>query len=128
MRNVISHIQTKNYGCPEDGIFEGHKIVDFYIQQIREFVFNSQLIIFDLPVLFFYKLPSDNMIKVDKELCKGCNICTEFCPFKVYEQSKKPNKKGVRLPTPEHEDRCTKCGLCALMCPDQAIRVEEKEE
>jgi 2-oxoglutarate ferredoxin oxidoreductase subunit delta len=68
------------------------------------------------------------MIKVDKELCKGCNICTEFCPFKVYEQSKKPNKKGVRLPTPKHEERCTKCGLCALMCPDQAIRVEDKEE
>jgi 2-oxoglutarate ferredoxin oxidoreductase subunit delta len=127
LQNVISHIQTKNYGCPEYRIFEGHEILDFYIQQIRDFVFNSQLI-FDLPVLFFYKLPSDNMIKVDKELCKGCNICTEFCPFKVYEQSKKPNKKGVRLPTPEHEDRCTKCGLCALMCPDQAIRVEDKEE
>lgn len=28
---------------PEHGIFEGHEIVDFYIQQIRDFVFNSQL-------------------------------------------------------------------------------------
>lgn len=105
--------------------------VKFSISRQRNKVSNAanrRFACFVLPVLFFYKLPSDNMIKVDKELCKGCNICTEFCPFKVYEQSKKPNKKGVRLPTPEHEERCTKCGLCALMCPDQAIRVEEKEE
>ncbi len=68
------------------------------------------------------------MIKVDKELCKGCNICTEFCPRKVYEESEEPNKKGVRLPTPKHEEKCTKCNLCVLMCPDQAIHVEEKEE
>jgi len=68
------------------------------------------------------------MIKVDEKLCKGCNICTEFCPRKVYEQSEKLDKKGVHLPVPNHEEKCTKCNLCALMCPDQAIQVEEKEE
>jgi len=77
---------------------------------------------------YFINFPVITMIKVDKELCKGCNICTEFCPFKVYEQSKKPNKKGVRLPTPKHEEMCTKCNLCALMCPDQAIRVKDEKE
>jgi len=68
------------------------------------------------------------MITVNENLCKGCNICTEFCPKKVYEQSKTPNKKGVRLPVPAHGERCTRCGTCTLMCPDQAIRVGEEDE
>lgn len=69
-----------------------------------------------------------NMITVNKNLCKGCNICTEFCPQKVYEQSEKLNKKGIRLPIPKNEEKCKKCGLCALLCPDQAIKVDEKDE
>ncbi|WP_414469672.1 4Fe-4S dicluster domain-containing protein [Methanobacterium sp. ACI-7] len=68
------------------------------------------------------------MIKVDENLCKGCNICTEFCPRKVYEQSEELDKKGVHLPVPKNEEKCTKCNLCALMCPDHAIHVEESEE
>jgi 2-oxoglutarate ferredoxin oxidoreductase subunit delta len=46
----------------------------------------------------------------------------------VYEQSGKLNKKGVRVPVPVNKKECSKCGLCALMCPDQAIKVEEKDE
>ena len=68
------------------------------------------------------------MIKVDEKLCKGCNICTEFCPRKVYEQSKELDGKGVHLPVPVNEKECKKCNLCALMCPDLALHVEEKEE
>jgi 2-oxoglutarate ferredoxin oxidoreductase subunit delta len=68
----------------------------------------------------------DVMITVDENLCKGCNICTEFCPRKVYRESGLLNKKGVHVPVPENEDKCTQCQLCAMMCPDQAIRVDEK--
>lgn len=68
------------------------------------------------------------MIKVDENLCKGCNICTEFCPRKVYEQSKELDKKGIYLPVPENEEKCTKCHLCVLMCPDQAIEIDEKSK
>ncbi len=68
------------------------------------------------------------MITVNEKLCKGCNLCTEFCPRQVYEQSEELNKKGIHIPVPVNKDRCTKCGLCALMCPDQAIKVEEDEK
>lgn len=68
------------------------------------------------------------MITVNENLCKGCKICTEFCPRKVYEQSEKLNKKGVQLPVPKNEERCRKCEICVLMCPDQAIRVDEENE
>ncbi len=68
------------------------------------------------------------MITVDKNLCKGCNICTEFCPRNVYRKSGTLNKKGVQVPVPENEDKCTQCQLCAMMCPDQAIKVDEKAD
>ncbi|MDR0900852.1 MAG: ferredoxin family protein [Methanobrevibacter sp.] len=65
------------------------------------------------------------MIKVDPNLCKGCDLCIEVCPQKVYENSSKLNKKGVYLPCPKREKDCTKCHLCELICPDQAITVED---
>ncbi len=68
------------------------------------------------------------MITIDEEYCKGCNLCTEFCPLKVYEQSQKLNKKGIYVPIPIDWKKCTKCGLCTLICPDQAIKVDEKDE
>jgi 2-oxoglutarate ferredoxin oxidoreductase subunit delta len=67
------------------------------------------------------------MITVNEDLCKGCNICTEFCPRKVYEQSKELNRKGVHLPIP-HTEKCTNCGLCTLLCPDQALKVDDDDE
>ena len=68
------------------------------------------------------------MITINEDLCNGCNLCKEFCPLKVYEESKIPNKKGIHVPCPKNENKCTKCGLCILMCPDQAIAVDDKDE
>lgn len=67
------------------------------------------------------------MIKIDSELCKGCDLCIESCPRHVYQKSSKENKKGVYLPFPENEEKCNKCHLCELMCPDQAITVEDED-
>ena len=68
------------------------------------------------------------MVTINEKLCKGCNLCTEFCPKKVYEESEELNHKGIRVPIPVNEEKCTKCGLCELMCPDQAIKVEEEDK
>ena len=68
------------------------------------------------------------MITIDKRLCKGCNICTEFCPQKVYEESGTLDEKGVHIPVPTNEELCKKCKICTLMCPDQAINVEDEDE
>ncbi|MBZ9571176.1 ferredoxin family protein [Methanobrevibacter sp. TMH8] len=68
------------------------------------------------------------MIKIDSELCKGCDICIASCPKHVYVKSSKENKKGVYLPCPENEEECTKCHLCELLCPDQAITVEDNND
>ena len=67
------------------------------------------------------------MIKIDSELCKGCDICIELCPKHVYVKSSKENKKGVYLPFPENEKECNECHLCELLCPDQAITVDDED-
>ena len=66
-------------------------------------------------------------IRVDPDLCKGCGICIEFCPKKVYKFSEKYSKKGVKNPVAERIDECIGCQLCELMCPDMAIEVSEDE-
>jgi len=56
----------------------------------------------------------DKKLYVDERLCKGCGICVEFCPAKVLVLD---NDK-VKI---EYYEKCTKCGLCELRCPDYAI-------
>ncbi len=47
----------------------------------------------------------------------------------MYTKNRKlPNKKGIHVPCAKNMDKCTKCGLCILMCPDQAIAVDDKDE
>ena len=64
------------------------------------------------------------MIYIDEDYCKGCHICLYMCYKNVYAISKEANKKGVQLPYVNFEDRCTKCGVCEIVCPDQAITVD----
>ena len=64
------------------------------------------------------------MILVNEDLCKGCHLCLFMCYKKVYAISSEANKKGVLLPYVKFEDRCTSCGVCELICPDQAITVD----
>jgi 2-oxoglutarate ferredoxin oxidoreductase subunit delta len=61
------------------------------------------------------------MIEIDEELCKGCGICTDFCPMKVLETSDHINKKGYYPPKATKEDECLGCRLCELLCPEFAI-------
>ncbi len=61
------------------------------------------------------------MIKIDEELCKGCNICIDFCPMKLLEMKDSLNSKGYYPPYATDEDECVGCRLCELMCPEFAI-------
>ena len=52
-------------------------------------------------------------VKVDNELCDGCERCIEECPFKW---RKEVNGKSSVDPA-----RCTGCGRCLDVCPNDAI-------
>lgn len=74
-------------------------------------------------------------IRIIEEYCKGCDICIEYCPVKVFESGEEPNEKGYFVPVVAHPERCTKlktsrhlgrevCNLCQDMCPEFAIEID----
>ena len=62
-------------------------------------------------------------IVVDKERCKGCEICLAACPSEVISIAREVNSKGYQFAYMENPDSCIGCSNCALVCPDGVITV-----
>ncbi|MBW2261004.1 MAG: tungsten formylmethanofuran dehydrogenase [Deltaproteobacteria bacterium] len=62
-------------------------------------------------------------VKIDKERCKGCELCTFACHQHVLGMSKELNTKGYFPALVERGPRCIGCRMCAVMCPDVAIEI-----
>ncbi|MBN1795001.1 MAG: 4Fe-4S binding protein [Candidatus Omnitrophica bacterium] len=62
---------------------------------------------------------------IEKERCKGCQLCIGACPRGCLKLSDTLNKRGVRSAEFYLKDRCTGCALCAVMCPDVCIEVKK---
>ncbi|MDY6834918.1 MAG: 4Fe-4S binding protein [Chloroflexota bacterium] len=65
---------------------------------------------------------------IDKDRCKGCGYCAEFCPKGVLEMSQEINSKGYPLPVVLDQNRCLACGLCEAICPDFGIFIRYEKE
>lgn len=59
---------------------------------------------------------------INKNLCKGCELCIIVCPKGLIGLDGKINQKGYH-PAVLMKEGCTGCGFCAMMCPDAIIRV-----
>jgi 2-oxoglutarate ferredoxin oxidoreductase subunit delta len=62
-------------------------------------------------------------VVIDKERCKGCALCVEFCPKGCISLSEELNLKGYFVVAFDGDGECNACCQCALMCPDVAIEV-----
>lgn len=65
-------------------------------------------------------------IYINQKWCKGCYICLEVCPKKVFEKSKEVSEKGFNPVSVAHPDQCTACLQCEMLCPDLAITVKKE--
>lgn len=63
---------------------------------------------------------TNHYIKVDTELCNGCEKCVELCQLEA--RSIVDGVATVNL------NRCIGCGNCVIICESDANRLEKKEE
>ena len=61
-------------------------------------------------------------IIIEREMCKGCQLCIFFCPKGVLDSSKDLNKKGFHFVRYKGSG-CIGCMNCAIICPDTCIEV-----
>jgi 2-oxoglutarate ferredoxin oxidoreductase subunit delta len=76
-------------------------------------------------------------VRINTDYCKGCDLCTEVCPRKVFEKGEEPSERGYIPPMVAHPEKCPNfkrvdrrevvCEMCILTCPDQAIDWDEGE-
>lgn len=64
-------------------------------------------------------------VYIDGKICKGCRMCIYFCPRGVFETGEEVNDKGFVISKVAQQEKCTKCRLCEISCPDLAILVED---
>lgn len=60
---------------------------------------------------------------IDKNRCKGCELCVDACPRSVLVMSDDFNVSGFHYSVYRNGDRCNSCTSCAIICPDACIEV-----
>ncbi len=61
-------------------------------------------------------------IRIDEELCTGCEVCVDTCP-NLFEMGENGIAKVIVVEVPTDEEECAKDA--ADNCPTEAIIVEE---
>ncbi|MCD7971098.1 MAG: 4Fe-4S binding protein [Candidatus Azobacteroides sp.] len=62
-------------------------------------------------------------IKINKELCTGCGICTRKCRRNVLQLVCSEGKISAWCARPS---QCSGCGKCVLVCTERAISLTER--
>ncbi|MDC0357248.1 4Fe-4S binding protein [Oligoflexia bacterium] len=62
-------------------------------------------------------------VVIDKDRCKGCELCVAFCPRDCLEMSDELNAQGYHPPRVTDAVSCTSCAMCANVCPEVALRI-----
>lgn len=57
--------------------------------------------------------------KVEPEICNGCEICAEICPFDAMHMK---DKVAV-----SDKDKCDGCEMCVMACPVNAITLQNRD-
>ena len=66
-------------------------------------------------------------VRIDGDVCKGCELCREFCPKGIIEMSAHISNRGYHPADAMRQDECIGCKACALVCPDGAIEIFKED-
>ena len=67
-------------------------------------------------------------VTIDRNRCKGCELCNKVCPKGVLGMSKEINDKGYFFSHVVNQPACIGCRFCGFTCPDVAIEIAQLEE
>ena len=67
------------------------------------------------------RIVSRGTVTIDRERCKGCELCIPACPPSVLTMSADVNATGYRFPV--LAPGCTGCRACHAVCPDYVFEV-----
>lgn len=66
-------------------------------------------------------------LEINKDRCKGCQLCIFYCPAKHLELSEQLNKRGVNFVKIKKNSKCLGCGFCFFICPESCIEIYESK-
>ena len=66
-------------------------------------------------------------VRIDGDVCKGCELCRAFCPKGLLSVSSRVNDKGYSPAENLRQDECVGCKACAVVCPDGAIEIYKED-
>ena len=64
-------------------------------------------------------------VVINREKCKGCFLCVNFCPKGLLKKSVKLNQRGLNFVEFDLTGECIGCAQCAIICPDGCIQVHK---
>ena len=64
---------------------------------------------------------------INETRCKACGLCIEACTNKALYAGEKLNGAGYNYVSADDE-KCSKCGMCYLICPDYVFTIEELDK
>ncbi len=65
-------------------------------------------------------------VVVKTELCKGCDLCINYCKKNVLKSSENLNRQGYHYAEADASAECNGCMVCTIVCPEVAIEVYDE--